>query len=136
MRSGFCRLRSRANGRGAPGARQKSIAEPGLHPETVMLLIWGDNKGVLLVKPLPPSAIVTAKIYPHELDFLAGQIQRKPRTKGPSAFSTTTPDLTLGHITRQRLFDLDCEVLIYPLYSTNLVTSNYHLFLSLSNHLR
>ena len=118
-----------------------TIPKAGLHPEMVMLFIWGDWKGilswVLSRKPNNSSKYcsrwdqlkATAVDNKHlELVNRKCVIFHQDNTR-PLCW----PFCILSLMPRQKLLQLDWELLIYSLYSPDIALFEVHLFWYLQN---
>ena len=95
---------------------QTGVATPktDLHPKEVMLSVWWVVKGVIHWQTLANGCTITADLY-----FLH--------------------DNAIPHVaksTREKLLKLGWVTIPRPPYSPDLAPTDYHLFRSLSNHLR
>lgn len=111
--------------------------EPRLHPTKVMLCIWWDWKGVLFYELLPENQMINSNKYCVQLDLLKAAIKEKrPELHKKGIIfhqDNNRPHISLA--TRQKLLELDWEVLTHPPYSPDIAPSHYHLFHSLQNSL-
>ena len=106
-----------------------------LHPKKIMLSIWWDYEGIIYWELLPPNTTVDSKVYCQQLQNLkfALQVNRPTRRKIRLLHDNARPHVP--KVTRQKLEELEWEVLPHAPYSTDLAPSDYHLFRLLRNHL-
>ena len=110
--------------------------KPGLHPKKVMLCIWWNWKGVLY-ELLLENQTINSK-YCSQLDQLKAALDEKHTelvNRKRILFHQDNASLHVSLKTRQKLLQLGWEVLIHPLYSSDIAPSNFHLFRSLQNSL-
>ena len=110
----------------------------GLHPKKVMLHIWWDWKGVLYYELLPENETINSNKYCSQLDQLKAALdQKRPELVNRKRIifhqDNTRPHVSL--MTRQKLLQLGWEVLIHLPYSSDIASSDFHLFQSLQNSL-
>lgn len=102
----------------------------------VMLCIWWDWMGVLFYELLPENQTIDSIKFCSQLDRLKAAIDKKRpelvNGKGVVFYrDNDRPHVSL--MTRQKLLQLDWEVLTHPPYSPDITPSDYHLFRSLQN---
>ena len=98
-----------------------------------MLSVWWDWKGIVYYENLEPGQTVDSVLYCQQLTRLQEGIQKKRpefvNRKGVVFhYDNARPHTSL--MTRQKLTELGCEVLMYPSYSPDFALSDYHLFRS------
>ena len=104
-----------------------------LHPKKVVLSVWWGVKGIIYWELLPDEYTVTADLYCQQLDRVAQKL------KGNHDRVYFLHDNTRPHVaksTREKLLELGWVTIPHPAYSPDLAPTDYHLFRSLSNHLR
>ncbi|XP_017791461.1 PREDICTED: histone-lysine N-methyltransferase SETMAR-like [Habropoda laboriosa] len=107
--------------------RSDPMAKSNLHPEKVMLSVWWDWQGILYFELLPVGQIIHSDKYCQQLENLKAAIEEKRRilaNREGVIFKTL-----------QKLRELTWDVLLHPLYSSDIAPSDYHLFWSLQNYL-
>ena len=119
------------------GQVKSTIPKASLHTKKVMC-IWWDWKGVLYYEFLPESQTINSNKYCSQLDQLKAALNKKhPDLVNRKSIifhqDNTRPHASL--MTRQKLLQLGWEVLIHPLYSSNIAPSDFHLLRSLQNSL-
>ena len=105
----------------------------GLHPKKVMLCIWWYWKGVLYYKLLLENQRINSNKYCSQLDQLKAALNKKCPELVNRKCVIFHQDNARPHVsltTRQKLLQLDWEVLIHPPYSPDSVPSDFHLFRS------
>ena len=119
-------------------AEQEPIPEPKgeIHPKKVMISIWWDCKGVIWYELLPTNVTVTAVLYCTQLERLAIELKKKRPEQEKVLFLHDNARPHVAKITSEKLQQLGWEVLPHPPYSPDLAPSDFHLFRSLSNHLK
>ena len=110
-----------------------------LHPKKVMLCIWWDWKGVLYYELLPENQTIKSNKHCSQLDQLKAALDKKRpelihRKRIIFHQDNARPHVSL--MTRQKLLQLGCEVLIHLPYSSDIAPSDFHLFWSLQNSLK
>lgn len=126
------RKRSWADVGHAPQAQPKAS----LHPQKVMLCVWWDSKGILYWELLPSNTTITAALYSQQLDRLAAKIAQVRPGLSQVRFLHDNARPHVAKLTREKLLQLNWEVLVHPPYSPDIAPSDYHLFRSLSNTLQ
>ena len=104
-----------------------------LHPKKVMLSVWWEVKGVIHWETLPNGCTITADLYCQQLDRVAQKL------KGKQDRIYFLHDNARPHVaksTREKLLKLGWVKIPHPPYSSDLAPTDYHLFRSLSDHLR
>ena len=103
------------------------------HSKKVMLSVWWGVKGIIHWELLPNGYTITADLYCQQLDRLAQKL------KGKQDRIYFLHDNARPHVaksTRQKLLELGWVTVPHLPYSPDLAPTDYHLFRSLSNHLR
>ena len=123
---------------GASEMNHHHTPKAGLHPKKVMLCIWWDWKGVLYYELLPENQTINSNKYCSQLDQLkAALYEKRPELVNRRRIifhqDNARPHVSL--MTGQKLLQFGWEVLIHPLYSTDLAPLDFHLFWSLQNSL-
>ncbi|GFX03751.1 histone-lysine N-methyltransferase SETMAR [Trichonephila clavipes] len=116
----------------------QTVAKPGLTARKVLLCIWWDWKGIIYNELLPYDQTLNLDPYCKQLDRLKLAIDQKwPElaNRRGVVFHQDNTRLPTSVETRQKLWELDWEVLMHPPYSPNLAPNDYHLFLALQNFL-
>ena len=109
-----------------------------LYPKKVMLCIWWDWKGVLYYELLPENQMNNSNKYCSQLDQLKAALDEKhPElvNRKRIILHQDKARLHVSLITGQKLLQLGWEVLIHPLYSSDIAPSDFHLFRSLQSSL-
>lgn len=103
-----------------------------------MLSVWWDCKGIVYFELLPRNQTIDSNVYCRQLSKLNEEIKKKRpelanRKRIMFHHDNDRPQISL--ITRQKLMELNWELMPHPNYSPDLAPSDYHLFRSLQNHL-
>ena len=117
------------------GTGQRGIETPKteLHPKKVMLSIWWNVRGIIHWELLPTGSTVTTNIYCQQLN----RVQRKLNGRQSKVYylhDNARPHISKS--TNKKLVELGWTVLPHPPYSPDFAPTDYHLFLSISNHLQ
>jgi len=113
-------------------------AIPGLTRKKVRLCVWWDWKGIVHYELLSFNQTINFEFYCEQLQRLQQAIERKR----PELINRR--DVVFHHdnarphtflMTRQKLRELDWEVLMHPPYSPDIASSDCYLFRSLQNSL-
>ena len=99
-----------------------------------MLCIWWNWKGVLYYELLLENQTINYNKYWFQLYQLKAALYKKPPelvNRKHIIFHQDNTRMLVYLMTRQILLQLAWTVLIYPLYSTDTVLSDFHLFWSL-----
>lgn len=117
------------------GVGEKGVPMPklDLHPKKIMLCVWWHIRGIIHWELIPPDTTITADIYCTQLDRVAEKIKGK---QDRVYFLHDNARPHIAQSTRKKIVDLGWTVLPHPPYSPDLAPSDYHLFRSLSDHLR
>jgi histone-lysine N-methyltransferase SETMAR len=116
-------------------ASQTGVATPKTdpHPKEVMLSVWWDVNGIIhweILQIAAPSLLIsTVSIW-----IALPKNSRKSRIE--FTICMIMPDSMLQSRRTKKLLKLGCITIPHPTYSPDLAPTNYHLFRSLSNHLR
>ena len=103
----------------------------------IMVSVFWDRKGILLVNFMPPGTTINAGAYCDTLAWLQQAIQNKRRgmlTRGVCLLHDN-PRPHSAHITTALLEKFKWDVLDHLPYSLDLVPSKFHLILNLKKHL-
>ncbi|GFX54842.1 histone-lysine N-methyltransferase SETMAR [Trichonephila clavipes] len=102
----------------------------------VLLRIWWDWKGIIYYKLLPYGQTLNSNIYCQLLDsFVIDQKRTELANRRGVLFHQDNARPHKSVVTRQKLWELDWEVLMHPPYCPDPAPSDFHLFLSLQNFL-
>ena len=93
---------------------------------------WG-VRGIIHWKLLPNGYNITANLYCQQLDRVAAKIQGK-QDKVYFLHDNARPHVAKS--TREKLLELGWLMIPHPPYSSDLAPTDYHLYRSLSDHLR
>ena len=110
----------------------------GLHPKKVMLCIWWDWKGVLYYELLLENQMINSNKCCSQLGQLKAALDEKHLelvNRKCIIFHQDIARLHVSLMTRQKLLQLDWEVLTRLPYSPDTAPSDLHLFRSLQNSL-
>ena len=118
-------------------ADQEPEPEPkaDLHPRKVLLSIWWGVRGVYYFELLPDNVTVTAQVYCTQLQRLAEKLALLRPRLGKVYFLHDNARPHVAKVTRQKLLELEWEILPHPAYSPDLAPTDYHLFRALQHHL-
>jgi len=126
------------------GEALQTVAKPRLTPRKVIFSVRAcvracvrvcDWKGIVHYELLPPDQTIDSNLYHQQLEKLRQARESDQNWSIGKASSITTASLHTSLMIRQKLRQLDWEVLIHPPYSPDLASSDYHLFRSLQNSL-
>ena len=98
-----------------------------------MLSVWWGVKGIIYWELLPDGCTVTADLYCQQLDRVAQKLKGK---HDRIYFLHDNARSRVAKSTREKLLELGWVTILHPAYSPDLALTDYHLFRSLSNHLR
>ena len=104
-----------------------------LPPKKVVLSIWWGANGIIHWKILPNGCTITADLYRQQLDRVAEKL------KGKHDRIYYLHDNARPHVTKstcEKLLKLGWIIIPHPAYYPDLAPTDYHLFRSLSHHLR
>lgn len=117
----------------SPGDTGVPTPMPELHPKKIMISVWWNISGVIHWEALPANRTINASVYCEQLTRLASKLKNK-QDKIYFLHDNARPHI--AKITNLQLLELGWTVLPHPPYSPDLAPTDYHLFLSLSAHLR
>lgn len=121
-----------------PGSSSQATPKPSIHSKKLLLCVWWNGHGIIHYELLKPGQTVTAELYVEQLDRVQEQLTIKcpaiVNRKGV-VYLHDNARPHVAKIVREKLKQLDWEVLPHPPYSPDLAPSDYHLFLSMSNFL-
>lgn len=121
-----------------PGDIPEATPKAGLHPKKVLLSIWWDCKGVIFYSLLSSNKTINSELYCNQLDELNRKIQKKRPSLANRKGIVFHQDNARPHIskqTKQKLKELNWDLLNHPPYSPDLAPSDFYLFRSLENNL-
>ena len=95
--------------------------------------VWWD---VILWELLPSNQTITAQYYCEQLQWLSiAMSERRPNRQRIILHHDNARPHT-ANVTKETVANFGWEILPQPPYSPDLAPTDYHLFLSLANHLR
>lgn len=101
----------------------------------VMICVWWDQCGVIMMELLLPNTTVTKELYCEQLDRLNIKIKElRPQIDKVRYLHDNAP-AHRAKMTSEKLASLGWEVMPHPPYSPDLAPTDYHLFRSLQNHI-
>lgn len=114
---------------------QTGVAKPASdpHPKKVMLSVWWWVSGIICWEILLNSCTITADIYSKQSDRVVEKL------KGKQDRVHDLHDTARSYVARsvcEKFFKLEWITIVHLPHSPNWSTMDYHLFRSLSNHLR
>ena len=115
------------------GQTDVATPKPDLHPQKVMLCVWWEMKGIVHWEILPNGCTITADLYCQQLNRVAEKLKKK---QDRIYFLHDNARPHVAKSTREKLLQLGWVTLPHPPYSPDLAPTSYHLFRSLSDHLR
>jgi len=104
----------------------------GLFVKKAMLCVWWGVRGIIHWEVLPRNTTITAAVYCEQLDRVAAKLRRQ---QGRVWYLHDNARPHVASATRDKLSELEWEVIPHPPYSPDLAPTDYHLFRSLSHHL-
>ncbi|UYV66399.1 hypothetical protein LAZ67_4001546 [Cordylochernes scorpioides] len=121
----------------AAGDTPKPRIKKDLHPQKAMICVFWDCEGVLYWEMLGRNATVNKDLYIAQLHRVNEAIQQKRPDRQCEIillYSNARPHV--AQVVKAALQELEWEVLQHPAYSPDLAPTDYHLFRSMSNHMR
>lgn len=121
-----------------PGQKPLPDVKSEVHPRKIMLCIWWDMKGVICFELMDINQTITAEVYSQQLRWLQDVLYEKRPDLADRKDVILLHDNARPHVaklTERTIGQLRWEVLPHPPWSPDLAPSDYHLFLSLRNHL-
>ena len=123
----------------APDESPKKLAKPSLHPKKILIIVFWTAVGKVHYELLRPGQTITAELYSQILE----RVHKKLLQLQPALVNRRGPlllhDNASPHrakITRLKILKLSWEILPHPAYSPDISPTDYHLFRSLSNHMK
>lgn len=101
----------------------------------VMLCIWWDVRGVIMMELLPLNVTVTKELYCEQLDRLNIKVKELRPEITIVRFLHDNAPAHRAKMTSEKLANLGWEVLPHPPYSPDLAPTDYYLFRALQNHI-
>lgn len=121
----------------APDCTGSPRIKPELHPKKIMICVWWNWAGMIHWEMVPKNKTVDKFLYIDQLrrvnDIIKAKYQYR-REKVILLHDNARPHT--ANITKTTLQELDWEVLPHPPYSPDLAPTDFHLFRSLSNHMK
>jgi len=118
------------------GKQAKPTPKAGLHPKKRMLCVWWGVRGVIHWELLPERSTVTGALYRSQLSRLKTKVDEVGPRGRNIYIQHDNAKPHVSQLVRTKLKELGWQTIPHPPYSPDLAPSDYHLFLSLSNHLR
>ena len=118
------------------GTPAQAQPRPEIHQKKLMLCVWWDVSGVIYWEMLNPNQTINADLYCTQLQKLADAISQKRPNLKKIRFLHDNARPHTAKKTREKLLQLQWEVLIHPPYSPDLAPSDFYLFCSLQNFLK
>lgn len=106
-----------------------------LHGKKAMLSIWWNISGVVHWELVEEGKTVTADLYRQQLERVDQALQRRRVYKSKIKLLHDNARPHVAKITRQKLEELEWEVLPHPPYSPDIAPTDYHLFRSMQHAL-
>lgn len=100
--------------------------------EKWLLSVWWDVREIIHWKLLPTGCTITVDLYCQQLDRVAVKLQEK---QDRIYFLHDNARLHIAKTTREKLLTLGWVTISHPPYSPDLVSTGYHFYRSLSDHL-
>ncbi|GFX40393.1 histone-lysine N-methyltransferase SETMAR [Trichonephila clavipes] len=91
----------------------QTVAKPGLTAREVLLCIWWNWKGIIYYELLPCGQTLNSDLYCQQLDHLKLAVDQNWPTEDVLFHQDNARPL-LSVVTRQKLCNLGCEVLMHP----------------------
>jgi len=123
----------------SPGEARLQTPRPGFHQQKVLLGGWWNSSGIVHYELLQPGTSITGEVYAAQLQRVQNVLIRKDPALVNCKGIVLLQDNARPHIARvviYKLESLDWELLPHPPYSPDMSPCEYHLFLSLDNHMR
>ena len=114
-------------------SRKRSGEDKNKTFKKVMLSVWWGMRGVIHWELLPTGRTITADVYYKQLNHVTKALKEK-QDKIYFLHDNARPHI--ANKTKKKILALKWTVLIHPPYSPDLDPSDYHLFSSLSHHLK
>lgn len=121
-----------------PGCRPQPEPKPDLHPMKIMVCVWWDMKGIVHWELLPRGTTIDADYYCEQLERVQDALRKRRPALVNRRGVILLHDNAKAHIakkTRDKIRELDWELLPHPPYSPDISPSDYHLFRALSRFL-
>ncbi|GFX08933.1 mariner Mos1 transposase [Trichonephila clavipes] len=116
----------------------QTMTKPGLTARKVLLCSWWDWKGIIYYELLPYSQTFNLDFYCQQLERLKLAIDQKRSELANRRGVVLHQDNARAHtsvLTHQKHWEVGWEVLMHPPYSSDLIPSDYYLFLALQSFL-
>lgn len=121
------------------GGPSTSTAKPSIHAKKHLLCVWWSGYGIVHWELLNTGQTINAGLYCEQLQRVAAKLPNiMPRATNRDGI-VYLHDNARPHtasITRQKLKELQWDILPHPAYSPDLAPSDFWLFLNLDNYLR
>lgn len=122
-----------------PGQASGSVPRRALTKEKILLTVFWDSKGIIMYHFLGPNETMDSQVYVKLLDELDECLARKRpsyKNRGRVIFHQDNTRPHTAQITKNKLAELNYDVVPHPPYSPDLAPTDFHLFRSLQNYLR
>lgn len=117
------------------GTTAQPQAKADLHQKKLMVCVWWDVKGVIHWEMLERNQSINAQLYCQQLQRVADAIAQTRPELTDVMFLHDNARPHVANLTREKLLELEWEVLPHPPYSPDLAPTDYHLFQALQNFL-
>ena len=108
-------------------------------PKKILLCVWWTCKGIVHYEYLNVGQTLTAALYVKQLQRVHDKLKEKQPglvNRQQVMFLQDNARPHIANITKNKIIELGWELLPHPAYSPDVSPSDYHLFLSLDNHMR
>ena len=112
----------------------QTTSKPDIHQRRLMLFVWWDFKAIVYLELLPDNTTIHSEADCNQRDKLSDALKEKRPplvNRQGVVFQQHTARPHTSLITRQKLLQLEWDVLLQPPYSADLASSDYYLFRSL-----
>ncbi|GFW81072.1 mariner Mos1 transposase [Trichonephila clavipes] len=125
-----------AKQRVAPGDTSKPRVKPNLQPKKTMICVWWDWEGMVYWEMLERNDTVNKELYIDQLHHVKSYWTKKTPSTRPNHLLHDNSTLHAAQVVKAALQKLKRLFLPHRPYSSDLFTMDYHLFHSLSEHMR
>lgn len=118
------------------GATAQPQPKADVHQKKLLLCVWWDVKGVIYWEMLERNQTINSDLYCQQLQRVADAFAKKRTGSNHAIFLHDNARPHVSNLTREKLLQLEWEVLPHPPYSPDLAPTDYHLFRALQNFLK
>lgn len=120
----------------APGTEPTQVVIPNQYSQKFMLCVWWNHQGIIYWEVLQRGQSVDGQLYSEQLARVHAALREKREQGRRIKLLHDNARPHVSRVVKEKLEELDWEVLPHPPYSPDLAPSDFYLFRSLESFLR